>query len=122
MTDLYTETSAEQWLHNADDDVLACRGAGRHSFDKLHRNRPLPNTHTVPFSRQGVVAIVQTCPDCRCVERMIVTAQRGQIDLPTRWSYKRLDSKYTAPKGVKITPRMALAEEVRRINEDGGFR
>jgi|SRR5215469_3033959 len=111
---------ARDWLHAADDDVLACRGAGRHGFDKLRRNRPMTNTHTMPVlgSRNGVVMIVQTCPDCRMVERTMVTAPRGSIDLPAKWRY-RVDPRYRSPKGSGVTGRMALAETVRRMDEDG---
>lgn len=117
------DTAAREWVETADDDVLACRGAVRHGFDKLHRNRPMPNTHTEPVegSRHGVYVVVQTCPDCGLVEREMVTGPHAEIDLPARWRY-RVDKRYKAPKGSRVTPRMCLAEEVRRMNEDGWAR
>lgn len=114
------ERAARNWVENADDDVLACRGAARHGFDKLRRDRDMPNTHTEPLtdSRRGVYIVVQTCPDCGLVERELVTGPHAQIDIPARWRY-RVDPRYKAPKGSRVTPRMCLAEEVRRMNEDG---
>jgi hypothetical protein len=48
-----------------------------------------------------------------------LTAPGGQIDLPAKWRYWR-DKRYSVPRGAaRVTPRMALHEQVRRMNEDG---
>lgn len=129
LDEMDEEQVAAHWLTTvADDDVLACRGAGRHNFDRFRRGRKrMRNTWAVPApapAKPGCFLLVQRCPDCRMVTRALLTAPSGAIDLPAKWKYWR-DPRYSPPKsGVtghrpRISPRVALQESARRMNEEG---
>jgi len=116
-----TDMEAQEWLHNVDDAILACRGQ-RHSFPKLIAGKPLPKGVRVvgPYV-DGVMELVNTCPDCGKIRRL-VTAPHGVLDLPAKYSYKDPVARnghqpYKAPKGSGITRRQCLEETWRRGSE-----
>lgn len=107
-----TDTAAREWLYNADDTFLLCRGD--HRFPKLRFNEPLAKGIDIvgPY-RDGVYEIVQTCPDCG-VKRKQLTKPRAAFDMDGGYRYSDYPEGYRAPKGAKITPRQAKEEVWRR--------
>jgi hypothetical protein len=99
----------EEWLHNADDEVLECRGQG-HEFDHIHRRKRTPLRNT----RVGSSQITWTCPHCG-TERTRTIEPDGTLFPPVYYSYK-YPRNYKGPAGV--TRRMCFDETERRIADD----
>lgn len=115
---LVEETTADQWLNNADDDVLGCRGQGHH-FPKLGRRRgtrKVPKGIKVHPPLDGVYQIDSTCPDCGTV-RIMETSPDGEIRSPNRYRYEYPEG-YRPPKGVAVSRRAAYSESWRRDREE----
>jgi hypothetical protein len=102
------------WLHDADDEVLECRGQG-HDFERIRRSRtrrPLQNTRVE--RRDGGSQIEWTCPVCDTVRTRTVEPD-GTLFPPVTYAY-RYQPNYKGPAGV--TRRMCFDETERRISED----
>ena len=111
------EVTPEDWVQQADDDVLACRGQSHH-FPRLRRGRGgrVPKGIRVNPPVDGVYVIEATCPDCQTV-RIMETMPSGEIATPNRYRYI-YPPNYKPPKGVRVPPRVAYAESWRRVRED----
>lgn len=111
-----TDLMAQDYLHNADDKILGCRGQG-HNWPKLRPTQVMPRGLRVegPY-HDGVMELVFTCRDCGMVRRLL-TAPHGVLDLPAQYSYKQPEG-YKAPKGSGVTRRQCLEETWRRSYED----
>jgi hypothetical protein len=110
-----TDLEARDWLHDADDDILGCRGQG-HNWPKLRPGRtPRGLAVEGPF-HDGVMEIIYTCRDCG-KKRRLITAPNGVLDLPAQYSYKDPPG-YKTPKGSGITRRQCLEETWRRSSEE----
>jgi hypothetical protein len=110
------EQAAVEWLHQAKDSVLACRGQGHH-WPKLKPNRGRPIRGLKHYVRDGQVEITMTCLDGCGKERQVITPPSGMIDMPARYRYNKPEG-YSPPKGVQVTGRMAFQESNRRWIED----
>jgi hypothetical protein len=108
------EESPEDWLFNAPDSVLACRGQG-HAWPKLRAGR-LPKGARATRMHNGSWELITICRDCG-MERRLVTLPTGDIDYPAKYSYKQPEG-YKTPKGSEITRRQCFGEEWRRMRED----
>src|SRR6185437_9825193 len=84
------DLEAQNWLDQADDDVLGCRGQG-HRWPKLRPTARLPKGLRIngPW-HEGVMELVFTCLDCG-KQRRLITKPHGQLDLPARYTYKNVD-------------------------------
>jgi hypothetical protein len=103
------------WLHAADDDLLACRATG-HAFPKIRaRSGKLPRGISARRQHDGAFQIAQTCRDCG-TRRWLTTLPGGELDLPARYSYE-YPIGYASPKGSHVNRRLALAEVWRRALE-----
>lgn len=100
------------WLHDADDEVLECRGQG-HDFEKIHRRQRAAYKHT----RVGASQITWTCPHCE-TERVRTIEPDGTLYPPVYYAYKYKPN-YKGPPGV--TRRMCFEETERRITEDAAL-
>lgn len=114
------EQIVADWLANADDEVLACRGQG-HRWPKLVKPGKLPKgiSARIADPKEGQVELIAMCPDCKKSRRMI-TLPAGEIDFPqVAWRAYKDDpnGRYKGPKGVRITPSMARNETYRRFRE-----
>lgn len=109
------DQEAREWLYNADDTFLQCRGD--HPFPKLRFNQPLAKGIQIigPY-REGVYEIVQTCPDCG-TQRRQMTGPRATFDTSAGYRYGNYPKGYRAPKGTHITTRQAREEIWRRGRE-----
>jgi hypothetical protein len=116
-----SDLEAQEWLHNVDGEILACRG-GRHKFPDLEAGRPLAKgLHIVGPYIDGVMEIVSTCPRCGKTRRLL-TAPHGVLDLPAKYNYKDPKTRpghepFKSPKGSGITRRQCLEETWRRGSE-----
>lgn len=111
------DKEATEWLYASDDKILVCRGQG-HAWPKLRRGKSIPKG--VRIARQpetGCSEIHQVCRDCG-TERWMLTSPAGVIDLPARYRYTYPEG-YKAPIGTFMSPRDALGEMWRRIQETG---
>jgi hypothetical protein len=109
--------AAREWLENADDAFLACRG--NHNFPKIRlTNGALPGgVHAAPQADGGYQLTV-TCPDCGTTDTF-TTIPGGWIDGgPRRHSYDWPEG-YRMPKGAAsyVTARDCQAEVWRRVTE-----
>ena len=112
--------AAEEWRHNADDDILGCRASG-HAFAKIRTTSSgrLPKGITARRQFDGSYQITNTCRDCG-TERTITTLPGGMIDLPAHYRYEypkdsQGRNRYAAPKGsAEWTSRRECLYEVWR--------
>lgn len=118
------QKAAEEWRHNADDDILGCRAAG-HAFPKIRTTRAgrLPKGISARRQFDGSYQITSTCRDCG-TERTITTLPGGMIDLPATYKYtyptdSQGRNRYAAPKGSAewVGRRACLYEVWRRALE-----
>lgn len=112
--ELHPDVAKFEWLTQAKDAFLACRGQG-HAWPKLRPGR-LPKGIRHVRQPEGQVELIFTCRDCGMVRRL-VTSPTGEIDFPAKYTYEQPEG-YKAPKGVSVTRREALAESWRRTLED----
>jgi hypothetical protein len=116
VDDADTRTASE-WVHDADDDVLSCRGQ-QHNFPKIRKGRARKGIRVIPLPEvPGVFQVEFTCQDCG-TKRTIETQPGGVIAMPSRYRYVYPPG-YKGPKGVRIGKREAFAETMRRTVEDG---
>jgi hypothetical protein len=110
------EIQSDDWVMNADDAIIACRGQG-HNWPKIRPGRKQKKGVNIDPSpeRDGSYYIMVTCADCG-KRRYTVTLPSGMLDLPARYSYIDPEG-YKAPKGVPVTRRQCLAESWRRLYE-----
>jgi len=116
------EQDAQEWIYKTDDEIITCRGQG-HDWPKLPTKATAKKKKfkgirfaAVPDSN-GVVEVHFTCSTCG-KERFMVTAPRGELDLPARYRYVDPEG-YQAPKGVPISRRACFQESWRRAKEYG---
>lgn len=107
------EQAGKDWLHDADDDLLACRAQG-HAWPKLRRGRQQGISSL--RQRDGSYMIRSECRDCGTA-RTLVTLPGGALDYPARYTYE-YPRGYASPKGSGVTRRDALDEIWRRNLED----
>jgi hypothetical protein len=105
--------SAEQWIHHADDSIIACRATG-HGWPKIKPGKASRYIKVTP-DHDGCYQLVQICRDCG-MQRMMTTLPGGEINFPAKYSYIQPDG-YKSPKGSHVIPRDCLAEAWRRTLE-----
>jgi hypothetical protein len=110
------EAAGQEFLDDADDDVVACRGQG-HSFPRLRPGKiATKHVRVVPI-HEGGYQITLTCPICK-TERTMTTTPTGVLgEVGSSYSY-RYDKNYKAPKNSGLTRRDFLDETIRRVHED----
>lgn len=111
------EISAEQWIHDADDSIIGCRGQG-HAWPKLRTGRA--NSKYVKLEtdgKDGCWQLIQICRDCKMERCVTTTSDTHEIDMPAKFKY-RAPAGYKGPKGITISRRACFAESWRRRRED----
>ncbi len=109
--------AAQQWLWQAKEEVVGCRGQG-HGFVKIRSGKTRGKNLRVERTVDGAWQLVQLCRDGCGVERTLTTVPGGtDIELPARFKYRR-PKDYSPPKGVKVTRRECFAEAYRRAREE----
>ncbi len=108
------DLEAQEWLHNLDDKLLACRLGHRWPRWKAG-NLGRGWRFDGPY-RNGVFEIYQVCLENCGKERRMVTAPNGGLAVDSKWQHNN-PVEYRAPKGTRIRPRDCLGEALRRSNE-----
>ena len=104
---------ASDWLHGADDDILACR-ASQHTWPKL-RPGPLPRGINAVPQPDRCVQIKETCFDCGLV-RHKTTLPGGAFDREAVYVYDRPPGFATPPSSGIL--KADIKEELwRRLDE-----
>lgn len=109
------EHAADEWLHNASDDVLACRGQG-HSWPKIRPGKLKKGVRAYP-RRDGCYELVVTCNDCGMERRLVTLPDHSVNFVGAIYSYRAPEG-YRAPRGVPISRRQCFGETMRRINDE----
>ena len=123
-TEAEREKLAQEWIQNADDKILACRGEG-HNVPKLRSNRrgvqPLPKGVAAIPAHDGSFKLRFTCRDCGA-ELHYLTLPGGQMDLDApamrTWDYSNVPGYNTNGIGHAVRKRACFAESWRRTQED----
>jgi hypothetical protein len=114
------QSSAQDWLHTADDDILGCRGQG-HRYPKLRAGRRKIKGIQVRPPVDGIYQIEATCPDCGTI-RIENTLPGGALERPVRYRYIYPDNyrpaKGTLQEGERITRQASFGETWRRSREE----
>lgn len=110
--------AAREWLLNADDAWLACRG--NHNFPKMRLvDGGLPEGIRADRQPDRSYQITETCPDCG-TKRIYSTVPGGFLgDLQPHYVYDWPDG-YRQPKGAStyVTMRDCRNEVGRRVTEE----
>ncbi len=115
-TPIDPDKARQDWLFQAKDSILACRGQG-HNWPKITPGKPRKGIRVryMP-ERNGQVEIVATCLDCG-KKRRVITGTDGIIPLPAKYYYEDPEG-FKTPKGVRVTRRECFRESNRRWVED----
>jgi hypothetical protein len=108
------DLEAQEFLHHASDEVVACRGQ-RHSWPIL-KPGAIPKGIKADPAPGGCFQLTFTCSVCTTT-RTLTTLPKGVYDKSAQYVYKHPQG-YKAPKGSGLTPRDFFGEALRRSLED----